>query len=61
MSLAGTSSNSIDLVPLELRDAVIDVLVANLRKTFIPAFFGSAVVLLISLLYKVSFHSWPLA
>ncbi|EFQ35943.1 major facilitator superfamily transporter [Colletotrichum graminicola] len=45
--LSGKSSEAIHAVPEELLPAVIDVIVDNLRKTFIPAFFGSAVVFLI--------------
>ena len=37
-----------------MRGAVIDVIVDNLRKTFIPAFFGSAVVLIVSIFLNVS-------
>ncbi|KAK0635857.1 major facilitator superfamily transporter [Bombardia bombarda] len=47
--LSGTSSAALRQVPSELRGQVIDVIVQNLRKTSIPAFFGSAVVTLISL------------
>ncbi len=52
--MPGTSSSGLDSVPPELRGAVIDALVSNLRKTFIPAFFASAVVLLVSIFLKVS-------
>jgi MFS family permease len=50
--LSGTSSTGIDVVPLEMRAAVIDVIVEHLRKTFITAFAGAAGVLLISIFYR---------
>jgi hypothetical protein len=50
--LVGTSSTGIDVVPLEMRAAVIDVIVEHLRKTFITAFAGAAGVLLISIFYR---------
>ncbi|ORY69603.1 major facilitator superfamily transporter [Pseudomassariella vexata] len=46
--ISGTSNSAINAVPEELRGAVITAIVESLRKVFIPAFFGSAVCLVIS-------------
>ncbi|KAI1503399.1 major facilitator superfamily transporter [Biscogniauxia marginata] len=46
--LSGASGEAFEQVPENMRDAAIDVIVDNLRKTFIPAFFGGAVVLIVS-------------
>ncbi|KAK0616591.1 major facilitator superfamily transporter [Immersiella caudata] len=46
--ISGTSDSALELVPEELRGAVIVAIVDGLRKVFIPAFAGAAVCLGIS-------------
>ncbi|KAI1381391.1 major facilitator superfamily transporter [Hypoxylon crocopeplum] len=47
--ISGTSGSAIDLVPLELRPAVVSIIVQSLRKVFIPAFVGGAGAFVLSL------------
>ncbi|KAI0442994.1 major facilitator superfamily transporter [Xylaria telfairii] len=47
--LSGASGEAFNQVPEDMRNAAIDAIVNNLRKTSIPAFFGGAIVLIVSL------------
>ncbi|KAI6086547.1 major facilitator superfamily transporter [Hypoxylon rubiginosum] len=40
--ISGTSGSAFETVPVELRGAVVDIIVDSLRKVFIPSFVGAA-------------------
>ena len=52
--LSGTSSNAINLVPENLREDTLSIIVDSLRVVFIPAYVAAAVSLLVSLVINVS-------
>ncbi|KAI2617413.1 major facilitator superfamily transporter [Hypoxylon sp. NC1633] len=46
--ISGTSGTAIDTVPLELRGAVVSIIVQSLRRVFIPALVGAAGAFILS-------------